>query len=41
MFVASAAQSLDLMIKIVAFCFFHFLRLSERVLPLSVLSFLL
>ncbi len=29
------------MIKIVAFCFFHFLRLSERVLPLSVLSFLL
>jgi hypothetical protein len=29
------------MIKIVAFCVFHFLRLSERVLPLSVLSFLL
>jgi hypothetical protein len=41
MFVASAAQSLDLMIKIVAFCVFHFLRLSERVRPLSVLSFLL
>ena len=31
----------DLMIKIVAFFVFHFLRLSERVLPLSVLSFLL
>jgi hypothetical protein len=31
----------DLMIKLVAFCVFHFLRLSERVLPLSVLSFLL
>ncbi len=29
------------MIKLVAFCVFHFLRLSERVLPLSVLSFLL
>ena len=30
-----------LMIKLVAFCIFHFLRLAERVLPLSVLSFLL
>jgi len=31
----------DLMVKRVAFCAFHFLRLCERVLPLSVLSFLL
>jgi len=29
------------MLKVIAFCVFHFLRLSERVLPLSVLSFLL
>ncbi|PYL60702.1 MAG: hypothetical protein DMF24_09335, partial [Verrucomicrobia bacterium] len=29
------------MIKLVALCVFHFLRLAERVLPLSVLSFLL
>ena len=29
------------MIKLLAFCIFHFLRLAERVLPLSVLSFLL
>jgi lauroyl/myristoyl acyltransferase len=30
-----------LMVKLVAFCAFHFLRLCERVLPLSVLSLLL
>ena len=31
----------DLMVKLVAFCAFHFLRLCERVLPPSVLSLLL
>jgi lauroyl/myristoyl acyltransferase len=38
MFVRSAAKWL---VKLVAFCVFHFLRLCERVLPTSVLSLLL